>query len=300
MSRSQIVGLIVGLVVFATGLVVLLRSGDDEAATAEARAFSESIPGSRAVIWAVGDGADGGEDGRAVANLIASGGPQRFLYLGDVYETGTAEEFESNYQPLFGSLNEIAAPTVGNHEAPNEAEGYYPYWREATGRDVPAWYKFTVGDWQVLGLNTEEPRGARSRQLRYLRRALSARVFGTCRIAFMHHPRYSAGRHGDDRSVEPIRRALTGRATLLLAGHDHNMQRLRPVNGLTQLISGAGGHERYDVNERDPRLRFANDTTYGALRLDLRGSSATATFVSVDGTVLDRSRYRCRRAARAG
>lgn len=300
MSRPQIVGLIVGLVVFTTGLVVLVRSGDQDAATAETVAFTESIPGNRAVIWAVGDGADGGEDGRSVANLVASGGPQRFLYLGDVYETGTAEEFENNYQPLFGSLDGIAAPTVGNHEAPNEDEGYYPYWRAATGKDVPAWYQFTAGGWQVLGLNTEEPRGARSPQLRYLRRALSAQAFGTCRIAFMHHPRYSAGRHGDDRSVEAIRRALTGRATVLLAGHDHNMQRFRPVNGLTQLISGAGGHELYDVNERDPRLLFANDTQFGALRLVLRGNRANASFISVEGTVLDRSRHRCRRGAPAG
>jgi hypothetical protein len=297
MSRRQIIGLIVGLVVFATGLVVLLGSDED---SVEARAFVESSTGSTALIWAVGDGADGGEVGRSVGGLVGSTSPEHFLYLGDVYETGTAEEFDTNYQPLFGSLNGIAAPTVGNHEEANEDQGYYPFWREAKGTEVPPYYAFVAGGWQILGLNSTEPRGARSEQVSWLRKTLSTGGFGTCRLAFLHHPRYSAGRHGDNRSIEPIRRALTGRATVLLAGHDHNMQRFRPVNGLTQLISGAGGHELYDVNERDPRLLFANDTQYGALRLVLRGNRANASFISVEGTVLDRSRHRCRRGASAG
>ena len=41
-------------------------------------------------VWAVGDGADGGRASRAVENLVVtSGRVDRFLYLGDVYPTGT-------------------------------------------------------------------------------------------------------------------------------------------------------------------------------------------------------------------
>ncbi|MDQ4129997.1 MAG: glycosyltransferase family 4 protein, partial [Actinomycetota bacterium] len=40
----------------------------------------------RAVVWAVGDGADGGAVARAVASYISAAGPDRFLYLGDVYD----------------------------------------------------------------------------------------------------------------------------------------------------------------------------------------------------------------------
>lgn len=297
MSRGVIAGLIVGVIVFATGLVVLLssesgRSGPESAAAPQLFAEPSSSPVS--VVWAVGDGADGGTNGRAVADLIGSRGGDRVLYLGDVYESGTAEEFETNYRPLFGALHAITMPTMGNHEWENRAEGYYPYWEDAKGVEAPPWYSFSASGWQLISLNSMEPRGKRSEQLRWLRDTVSDPDFGDCRLAFMHHPRHSAGRHGNDQSIEPIWRALQGHATLVLAGHDHNMQRFRPIGGLTQLVAGAGGHGLYSVDESDRRLGFSNDTRYGALRLVLRPDRGAASFISVGGGVLDRFRFRCR------
>jgi hypothetical protein len=79
----------------------------------------------------------------------------------------------------------------------------------------------------------------------------------------------------------------------VLSGHDHDMQRLAPRNGITQLVSGAGGRGLYDVDESDPRLEFSNDTDYGALRLTLAPGEATYTFVTVDGEELDSGRVTC-------
>jgi hypothetical protein len=63
--------------------------------------------------------------------MVSSHRVDRLLYLGDVYESGTAAEFESNYRPLYGRFDSIAAPTIGNHEWPNVATGYVPYWTAA-------------------------------------------------------------------------------------------------------------------------------------------------------------------------
>ena len=104
-----------------------------------------------------------------------------------------------------------------------------------------------------------------------------------------------AGKHGDQRDVAPLWNALRGRATLVVNGHDHDLQRLRPRDGITELVAGAGGRSRYAVNFDDERLEFADDEHDGALRMELRPGGAGLSFVAVDGSVLDRSSVSCAR-----
>src|SRR6187455_2864820 len=61
----------------------------------------------RAVVWAVGDAATPGPDADRVARMIRRARPDRFLYLGDVYETGTAAEFRRWYDARYGKLARI-------------------------------------------------------------------------------------------------------------------------------------------------------------------------------------------------
>jgi hypothetical protein len=129
-----------------------------------------------------------------------------------------------------------------------------------------------------------------SAQLSWLRGQL--RRPGTCRLAFWHRPRYNAGHHGDAADMAPVWNALRGHATLVIAGHDHNMQRLRPIDGLVQYVSGAGGHGRYALNA-DRRLAFGDDREYGALRIELSPGRARLAFVSAGGRILDLSTARC-------
>lgn len=256
-------------------------------------AFVNSVGGPRATLWAVGDG-DASEAGRAVADRIASAPFARLLYLGDVYEDGSPAEFAGNYMPTYGRFAARTAPTPGNHEWPDHATGYDPFWRRALGRRRAAsWYAFRAGAWQILSLNSEADHSVRSPQGRWLRSQL--RAPGTCRIAFWHRPRYSAGKHGDQDDIAPLWSMLRGRATIVLSGHDHDMQRMRPRDGITQFVSGAGGRGHYRVDEDDDRLAFSDDTTYGALRLALRPGSAAYAFVADDGRVLDSGTLGCRR-----
>lgn len=248
-----------------------------------------------ATVWAVGDGADGSAEAIAVAELIERGDPDRFLYLGDVYETGTASEFAENYAPVYGRFDRIAAPTPGNHEWGNREQGYYPYWGAAKDDPIPDWYAFRVAGWQILSLNSQADHEGDSAQIDWLRKRLrETRGVGTCRIAFWHRPRYSAGRGGDQVDVEPFWRRLAGSASIVLNGHNHDMQRHLRRRGIVELVAGSGGHEPRDVDETDPRLGFAADGVQGALRLVLRRRSADYAFVSTDGTVLDQGKLQCR------
>jgi hypothetical protein len=110
----------------------------------------------------------------------------------------------------------------------------------------------------------------------------------------MHHPIFSAGLHGDLPALQGIFGELEGHASIVLAGHDHDMQRLRPVDGITPYVDGAGGKELYPVNRTDSRLAFADDTHHGALRLELRPGRAALNFVAEDGSRLDRSAVACK------
>lgn len=250
------------------------------------------LPPRRAVVWAVGDGADANAGGRDLAGAIVRTRPSLFLYLGDVYETGTAADFAANYDPLYGRLSRRTAPTPGNHEYANRADGYDPYWRSKLGGSLPPYYAVRIAGWTVLSLNSEDAHDPSSPQLGWLKRQLAAP--GTCRIAFWHRPRFSAGPHGDQADVAPLWDALAGHAAIVLGGHDHVSQRFRPIDGLTEFVAGAGGRQRYPLRP-DPRLAFGDWQAPAALRLRLRPGVATASFRRADGTVVDRSRVRCRR-----
>jgi len=211
--------------------------------------YVPSGPDVRALLWALGDGADGGAAAHSSVERMKRTRLDRVLYLGDVYGSGplslltgdgTAADYRDHYDPLYGAFAARSAPTPGNHEWRQRGEDYEPYWGKVFGTPPPAYYAFDVAGWQLLSLNSEAPHGARSAQVRWLREQLLAP--GTCRLAFWHAPRFSAGRHGDQPHVEPLWDALRGRATIAVAGHDHNMQRLQPADGITQYVSGAGGH----------------------------------------------------------
>jgi hypothetical protein len=246
-----------------------------------------------AVVWAVGDGADGSEPARRLARAIEGDRPDALLYLGDVYPDGTPEDFARRYQPVYGGLADLTWPTIGNHEYANRGSGYDSYWRRY-GRTKP-WYRMRLAGWELFSLNSEAPHGRGSPQLRWLQRRLAG-AEGDCRLAFWHRPRFSAGTvHGDAPDVGPLWDALPGHARLVLSGHDHVMLRYRPRDGLIQYVAGSGGATLYGTRP-DARAAFSRAGTTGALRIVLSPGSARLEFRTADGEVLDRSRAQCRPA----
>jgi hypothetical protein len=134
------------------------------------------------MVWAVGDGAIGTGRARAVAATVEAGRPDAFLYLGDVYEYGTASDFAHHYDTVYAPLRGITLPTPGNHDWARRRVGYDPYWARTAGGTPPPWYAVTIGGWRVLSLNSEAPHGPRSAQVRWLRRQVARP--GTCRLAW--------------------------------------------------------------------------------------------------------------------
>jgi hypothetical protein len=284
------------LVAVALGLIVALGAcgggGDSSSRAATPTKAASSDSKRTAEVWAIGDGADGGDTARRVAEMVARSKPDRVLYLGDVYDAGTRDEYENNYRPAYGRFDSIAAPTPGNHEWHNRAEGYDPYWKAAGLVTNRHYYSFRTAGWEIISLNSESGLEEGSPQRRWLKQRL--RKPGTCRIAFWHRPFQNAGRHGDQKQTRPLWHAMRGRAAMVLNGHDHNFQHFKRRDGIVQLISGAGGHGLYSSDQHDPRLVWDEDDEFGALRLNLRRGSARFSFVTLPGRTLHSGSVRCR------
>lgn len=281
----------------ALAAVVIAANGDEEPWPQTPRGdLLPPVLNGPTIVWAVGDGADGSARAQRVAARIGAGAghPLRMLYLGDVYETGTAAEYQANYESVYGRLKERTAPTIGNHELDNRDEGYIPYWSEVHGR-APSYYNLRASGWQILGLNSEIDAGPDSEQVAWVKRQLAKRKFGNCRIAFWHRPRYSAGAHGDQPDLSALWDAVARRTRVVLSGHDHDMQRHRPRDGVVAFISGAGGHVPRPTDAGDPRLAFSEDDRPGALRLRLGHENLRWWFISAGGKTLDRGELLCRR-----
>lgn len=245
-----------------------------------------------ATVWAVGDGANGSPPSKAVAAMIARGHPDRFLYLGDVYPNGSAADFRRAYDPVYGRLAARTAPTPGNHEWGQRAQGYFPYWKRKLGHRLAPWYAFDLAGWQILSLNSEAPHGPGSPQLRWLSRQVATP--GTCRLAYWHRPRFSAGVvHGDALDTTPLWSALEGHAALVLNGHEHDLQRFAPRGGLVEVVAGAGGNGHYALRRGVPGLAFGDASDYGAARIELAPGSAHVSLVATGGRQLDATDVSC-------
>ena len=156
-------------------------SNDEPAAEPATSPFVISGGRAPATVWAIGDAGHLGEREVPVARLIGSANPDRLLYLGDVYETGTAKEFQA-YDTLYGRLAPLTAPTPGNHDWPNHADGYDPYWESRKGRKPPSYYSFDLAGWQIISVNSQIFGDDASEQLDWLRREVAGP--GDCRLAF--------------------------------------------------------------------------------------------------------------------
>ncbi len=252
-------------------------------------------------VWAVGDGAAVGPTDNLVGAMVNQNPFDAFLYLGDVYDSGTSAEF-NYYDEAYGAYKNKSYPTPGNHEWNNRAAGYDPYWGPALSS--PHYYSLDVGSWHVISLNTEESGGLGSAQVAWLRTDLASHP-GTCTMAFWHRPRYSATSQvnstysiGDDTKSAGLWQTLAGHASIVLTGHAHNYQRLNPIDGMTEFVVGTGGeaNEHHTFTGPDSRLAASNDTDFGALKMVLEPGRADFSMMKLGGGVLDSGSIGCKTA----
>lgn len=199
---------------------------------------------------AFGDSGGGGPDQLALRDQMF-GFPYDFMiHTGDLaYDNGTIDQLEDNVFGVYAELLENLAlfPAAGNHD--HETMGGAPF------RDVFAlpgggdehWYSYDWGRIHFAALDTEADYQT---QAAWLEADLAAST-APWKILYMHRPPYSSGLHGSDlalrSAIAPI--AQRHHVQLVLAGHDHDYERMVPQNGVAYVVTGGGGRGTYSVGE---------------------------------------------------
>jgi hypothetical protein len=261
-------------------------------------------------VLAVGDGPSNELKSNQVAARIATAPrPALFLFLGDVYETGTFTEFRNHYGvsaldapgagTLWGATADITQPTLGNHENANKT-AYTDYWH---GR--PLFTKFTFGGTLFLDMNSSASMSATSAQYQFVRSAVADPSAPACIVAYWHIPAVTSNTGLTSGQTAIWSLLANNGVDLLMTAHLHKMIEFKPLDAsftagtpqshLVELVDGAGGHKLAGASGVPPgdRIAWSKGSTAGPVALTLNGaanggaaSSIGWQFQDVNGSAL--------------
>jgi chitodextrinase len=251
----------------------------------------------------------GSSNDEATAAILAANPGATVQTLGDnVYENGTAAEFNNCYQPSWGQHKARTKPAVGNHEYQTSgATGYYSYFGAAAGNPNQGWYSYDLGAWHVVVLNSNCAQvggcNAGSPQELWLRSDLAANPV-TCTLAVWHHPRFASGLASS--ATQALWKALFDfGADVVMTGHQHNYERfalLGPTgtpneNGIRSFVVGTGGASLARISTPHASSEVRNDRTFGVVKLTLHDQGYDWAFLPIAGqTFTDSGGEACRGA----
>jgi hypothetical protein len=271
---------------------------------------SRSQEATGAVMVGAGDIARcAGSGDEATAKLLDGISGTVFTTGDNVYQSGTASEFNNCYKPSWGRHKARTKPSVGNHEYNTVgASGYYDYFGSAAGSPSRGYYSYNRGSWHVVVLNSMCEKvggcGATSPMLTWLKNDLAANSGKKCTLAYFHHPLFSSGDHGNQTKMRPTWNALySANADVVVNGHDHSYERFAPqrpdgirdgARGIREFVVGTGGGEHYPFGSIKPNSQVRNANTFGVLKLTLNSGYYAWKFVPVAGkSFTDSGTKRC-------
>jgi hypothetical protein len=214
------------------------------------------------------------------------------------YADGSAANFANCYDPTWGRHKTRTRPVPGNHEYRTaDADGYFDYFGAAAGPRGKGYYSYDLGDWHVVGLNSNCSQvggcHAGSAQDQWLRQDLAASA-KSCTVAFWHHPLFTSGaNHSPATAMRPLFQALYDHgAELVVTGHNHQYERFAPQNpsgsldnarGIRAFVVGTGGAGLYSFGTIQANSQVRNPDTHGVLKLTLKTSGYDWNFIPVAG-----------------
>jgi len=160
-----------------------------------------------------------------------------------------ARKFEVPYKPLLDAGVKFYA-SLGNHDSSDE-RFYKPF-----NMGGERYYSFKKNDvtFFVLDSNYMDPT-----QLGWVEKELR-NSNSKWKICYFHHPLYSDGKfHGPDLDLRTRLTPLFQKygVNVVLSGHDHVYERIKPQNGIYYFVLGSSGQLRFH------NLRASRDTQTG-------------------------------------
>jgi len=238
----------------------------------------------------IGDTGTGDQHQLAVAKQLAATRakfPFEFVIMvGDnIYGGNSAKDFDKKfalpYKALLdGGVKFYAA--LGNHDDPSE-RFYKPF-----NMNGERYYTFKPADGvRFFALDSTY---MDEKQLKWLDEQL-AMSGSEWKIAFFHHPPYSSGEtHGSDETLrtqlEP--RFVKAGVNVVLTGHEHFYERIKPQKGIAYFITGSSAKLREgNINTRTDLTAKGFDSGYTFMIVEIVGDDMYYQALTDTGKTVD-------------
>jgi len=253
----------------------------------------------------IGDTGTGGKEQYEVAELLnryRAVFPFDFVVMmGDnMYGGEKPSDFQQKFERPYGSMLKDGVKfyaTLGNHDDPNQR--FFKEFNMGGER----FYTFKPKDgirFFSLDSNYMDPK-----QVTWLEKELG-NSGSDWKIAFFHHPLYSSGEaHGPSEQLRSVLEPLFLKhgVSLVLSGHEHFYERLKPQKGITYFIMGSSAKLRKgDLRKTDITAK-GFDTDNAFMLCEIEGDQLHFQTVSRTGQIVDSgvvTRPQVRAAAAAG
>ena len=204
-------------------------------------------------------------------NIYGSDRPQDFV-----------KKFEAPYKALLDQGVKFYA-SLGNHDS-REQRFYKNY-----NMDGKLYYSFKAPKEDVRFFALESTY-MDPEELKWIDSEL-AKSGEKWKIAFFHHPLYSSARtHGSQVKLREVLEPLFIKynVSLVLNGHDHTYERIKPQNGIQYFVEGSSGQLRSgDLRDGSPLTAFGEDRQQTFILMEVDGDQLTFNTIGKNGAVID-------------
>jgi hypothetical protein len=191
------------------------------------------------------------------------------------------KKFEIPYKPLLDAGVKFYA-SLGNHDA--REQRFYKLFNMG-GK---LYYTFTPkSNIRFFAFESTYPE---PEQIRWLEKELAASN-DDWKIVFFHHPLYSSGdRHGSDFRLREVLEPLFVKynVSVVLNGHDHFYERIKPQKGIAYFVVGSGGQLRAGNIDRGSGITAKGfDTDQVFMAAEISGDEMYFNAISRVGQTVD-------------
>jgi predicted MPP superfamily phosphohydrolase len=203
-------------------------------------------------------------------NLYGSERPQDFR-----------KKFELPYKPLLDAGVKFYA-SLGNHDA--REQRFY----KLLNMEGKLYYAFSPKpNVRFFAFDSTYPE---PEEIRWLDKELAASS-SDWKIVFFHHPLYSSGnRHGSDLRLREVLEPLFVKynVSVVLNGHDHFYERVKPQKGIAYFVVGSGGQLRKgNIDRRSGITAVGFDTDLAFMAVEITGDEMYFSVISRLGLPVD-------------
>ena len=193
------------------------------------------------------------------------------------------KKFEEPYKALLDAGVKFYA-SLGNHDDAQEQRNYKLF-----NMDGKQYYSFKPGKQNVRFFALESSY-LDPEQVAWFEKELKDST-SDWKIPYFHHPPYSSGeRHGSDSRIRAVLEPLFLKynVSVVLTGHDHFYERVKPQKGIVYFVVGSGGQLRKGNIDKGTGLTAAgNDQDQSFMVAEINGDEMWFNAVSRQGQVID-------------